>query len=416
MNNTQTVDQIVERELELLFRGKMRANPSRYFWPLITGKLGEQVSRRPREWIMDSVGVPVFGPVSKNFYRVSAVAIMAVIAIVFAVMINTSDGEQTVPVASSPDLVPEFSPESSIGNQLTQGPQTTIATVTIVTSLEYGGNEGLASQLLITLDVEDNSRQVLSSVRDFVALIGQNREVEAELKVEEVRLFLEAQERLIGTLIRAMSSNSNSELIGQAQVIQAEIQATRESTEELFAKIIEDPIASARIFERIERGTEDLIEKIDSLNTNLFMTAQPDGESEFFGASKHAAAFRTEAQGGLSATRDFIALGTQIRRVEAVTEAQTASDHFGMLATNLAELEAAMPEKQRVQLAVQLKSLSMVAAELPEVTQTLIDTIFSDPIASARTFSLLESSVEMAAGTAREIERVLLVLGVEAGK
>ena len=282
MNDSRAVDQILERELELLFQRKLRSNPSRHFWPIITGKLGDQVSRRPWEWIMDSVGVPAFSPLSRNFYRVAAVAIVAIIAIVFAVLINTGGDDQTDPVASSPDL----GSESSIDILPTAGPLNTIATVTIEPTPDYSGAEGYAGKKLLALELGEKSRMALSTVRDFIALTGQNRGNEANLQVEKIRELFDEQEQLIAALIRALSDTANSNLVGQAQITQAAIPEIRANVEELIAKIVEDPIASARIFGSIERDTEKLRSQIDSLNTGILLAAQQAEKSEYLDAQE----------------------------------------------------------------------------------------------------------------------------------
>jgi hypothetical protein len=106
----------IDRQLEDLFDGELRRNPPRRLWPLISGKLGEQLSSRPWEWAIHQMDRSGLALRPSHFYAAGAAILIMMLVVAYVVLINTGElGEGVVtPGQKAEQPVPTTTPGSTI--------------------------------------------------------------------------------------------------------------------------------------------------------------------------------------------------------------------------------------------------------------------------------------------------------------
>ncbi len=150
-------DRHLETALQAMLEQKVNENRSSMrYWPAISDRLGEQVSRRPWEYVMDTLNRPRISLKPQYVYTAGAVVIAVLALLLLVVLINTDDG-------SSGESVPASAPESqNIADD--SGEEAVVAPaqvpVTSASILEPGSEE---AQILTVLE---NQVQLVNA-RDY---------------------------------------------------------------------------------------------------------------------------------------------------------------------------------------------------------------------------------------------------------
>ena len=109
-------DRQMETALTAMFQRKVTENRSTMrYWPAVTDRLGEQVSRRPWEYVMDAINRP------RMLFKTQYIggALVVVIAVLLLVLLlNTDDGAdgESVPADSPQQIVPESGSGEPVGD------------------------------------------------------------------------------------------------------------------------------------------------------------------------------------------------------------------------------------------------------------------------------------------------------------
>ncbi|MCH8222671.1 MAG: SMP-30/gluconolactonase/LRE family protein, partial [Chloroflexi bacterium] len=99
-----------------MFQQKVTENRSTMrYWPAVSDRLGEQVSRRPWEYVMDAINTPKL-PFKPQYIGGALVVVIAVLLLVL--LFNTDDGAgaESVPADSPQQIVPESGSGEPVGD------------------------------------------------------------------------------------------------------------------------------------------------------------------------------------------------------------------------------------------------------------------------------------------------------------
>ncbi len=111
-------DRQLETALTGLFERKVTENRSTMrYWPAVSDRLGEQVSRRPWEYVMDAINKPRM-PFNKQYiYTAGGALVVVIVALLLVVFLNTDDGSsgESVPADTPIENVPDADSEPAGG-------------------------------------------------------------------------------------------------------------------------------------------------------------------------------------------------------------------------------------------------------------------------------------------------------------
>ena len=118
MSQMSYADRQLETALTAMFEQKVTENRSTMrYWPAVSDRLGEQVSRRPWEYVMDAINRPRV-PFNKQYIYAAGSALVVVIAVLLLVLLlNTDDGTsgENVPADTPEQILPDADAEPAGG-------------------------------------------------------------------------------------------------------------------------------------------------------------------------------------------------------------------------------------------------------------------------------------------------------------
>ncbi|MFB3077953.1 MAG: hypothetical protein ACE1Y4_08080, partial [Lysobacterales bacterium] len=107
MSQMSYADRQLETALTAMFQQKVTENRSTMrYWPAVSDRLGEQVSRRPWEYVIDAINTPKL-PFKPQYIGGALVVVIAVLLLVL--LLNTDDGTsgESVPADTPEQIVPD---------------------------------------------------------------------------------------------------------------------------------------------------------------------------------------------------------------------------------------------------------------------------------------------------------------------
>ena len=142
-------DRQLETALTAMFEQKVTENRSTMrYWPAISDRLGEQVSRRPWEYVMDAIN-KLRLPFKPQYIYTAGGALVVVIAVLLLVLLlNTDDGSSAESVPAAPS-----------GQALPDGPSTQLSVVIPAVEPAAGSDEAaileVFDRVVRAVNVED---------------------------------------------------------------------------------------------------------------------------------------------------------------------------------------------------------------------------------------------------------------------
>ncbi len=118
MSQMNYADRQLETALTAMFEQKVAANRSTLrYWPAVSDRLGEQVSRRPWEYVMDAINRPRVPFNTRYIYAAGSAMVVVIAVLLLVLLLNTDDGAsgESVPADVPEQIVPDADSEPASG-------------------------------------------------------------------------------------------------------------------------------------------------------------------------------------------------------------------------------------------------------------------------------------------------------------
>ena len=380
---------------------------SRSPWDAVAPQMGSQRSKRPWEYVMDAINRSRLPFKPRYVYTAASALVVAIVALAFAVLINTSDELETLPVAESPELTPEvLLPVAEVPELMPE--------VSLDIERQY-------SQLAIaTLYISDNFYTSVSVAGELAALAQVARSQEVATKTEELRTLQATLPPLLVALRAGIPEDAEQSVIDRVDELQLISESVQGAIDRLFDAIPDDhPIAASSAFDDLRRAASDG-SQITTLLSGEFLAlaggTNRAGQHDYGVSAVEAMGISSDFIRALLIATDTVSMQSQNRIVEVAAKKTELEEVTTSLRGAISDLRMSFSTADQPDLIESIANLEAASVTLSQAAGGMIEALEndSDLIQAATEYGGIERASESGNEEASALANRLLELASEA--